>query len=133
MKSKTRRLLLRQHALAARAERQRVGRVERQLDAGVLRAEVVGGEVLLHAHVLVLAEEDELRQVLVERAEAVVAQEPMVGCCSSSWCRPVCIWNSAPWSLSVVYIERTKARSSTHAGDVRQPVGDLRRRACRAS
>src|SRR5438874_8478711 len=36
----------------------------------------------------------------------------MVGCCSSSWCRPVCIWNSAPWSLSVVYIDRTNANSS---------------------
>ena len=38
----------------------------------------------------------------------------MLGWISSSLCRPVCIWFSARWSLSVVYIERTKAMSSTH-------------------
>ena len=37
-------------------------------------------------------------------------------CGTASW---------APWSLSVVHIERTMARSSTHAADVRPPVADL--------
>src|SRR3954452_2592822 len=38
----------------------------------------------------------------------------MTGCRSSSLWRPWCIWNSAAWSLSVVYIDRTKTMSSTH-------------------
>src|SRR5262249_37064330 len=44
----------------------------RQFNAGVLWAEIVGVKVLPHARVGVLAQEDELRQVLVERPQAVV-------------------------------------------------------------
>ena len=66
------RLLGGQHVLGRDAERQRVGRIERELHARVPRAEVVGVEVLLDAAVVELAQEHELRQVLVERAQAVM-------------------------------------------------------------
>ncbi len=65
-------LLARQDAGAGSGKRQRLRRVERELDAGVLRAEVIRVEVLPDPRVAILAEEDELRQILVERPEAVV-------------------------------------------------------------
>ncbi len=65
-------LFLGEHALGRGAEGEGGAGVEREFDACVGRAEIVGVEVLTDPHVGILAEENELRQVLIQGAESVV-------------------------------------------------------------
>ena len=65
-------LLGRQHARPPAAKRQRVARIQRQLDSRMYRTQVVGVEVPTHPRVLVLAQEHERRQVFVAGPQAIV-------------------------------------------------------------
>ena len=104
------RLLLARHVRSGRGERQRVFRVDGQANAVVLGAEVVAAVPVDAAAAIGerRAQHDELRQVVVERTQPVM--DPRADrreWAPSSACRPVWNWSWAPWSLSVVHIERT--------------------------